>query len=52
MDIYLYPFGDPAHPVVLRDVSYGSVSPYVAVSPGEYRWRCGASARQLRALRC
>ncbi len=36
MDIYLYPFGDPAHPVVLRDVSYGNVSAYLAVSPGEY----------------
>jgi hypothetical protein len=36
MDIYMYPFGDPAHPIVLRDVSYGHVSAYMAVSPGQY----------------
>jgi hypothetical protein len=36
MDIYLYPFGDPGDPVVLRDVSYGNVSAYLAVSPGQY----------------
>jgi hypothetical protein len=36
MDIYLYPFGDPEDPVVLRDVSYGNVSAYMAVSPGQY----------------
>ena len=36
MDIYLYPFGDPAHPTVLRDVAYGDVSAYMALSPGEY----------------
>ena len=36
MDIYLYPFGNPGHPVVLRDVSYGDVSAYMAVSPGQY----------------
>jgi hypothetical protein len=36
MDIYLYQFGNPGHPVVLRDVSYGNVSAYMAVSPGEY----------------
>jgi hypothetical protein len=36
MDIYLYPFGDPAHPTVLRDVGYGDVSAYMALSPGEY----------------
>jgi len=36
MDIYLYPFGEPAHPTVLRDVSYGDVSAYMAVSPGQY----------------
>ena len=26
MDMYLYPFGNPASPVVLKDVSYGNVS--------------------------
>ena len=36
MDIYLYPFGDPAHPTVLRDVGYGDVSAYMALSPGQY----------------
>ena len=36
MDIYLYPFGRPGHPTVLRDVSYGNVSAYMAVPPGQY----------------
>jgi len=36
MDIYLYPFGDPAHPTVVRDVGYGDVSAYMALSPGQY----------------
>ena len=36
MDIYLYPFGDPVHPTVLRDVSYGDVSAYMQLAPGEY----------------
>ncbi len=36
MDIYMYPFGEPGHPIVLRDVSYGDVSAYLAVSPGQY----------------
>ena len=36
MDIYMYPFGDPAAPVVLRDVKYGDVSAYMAVAPGQY----------------
>ncbi len=36
MDMYLYPFGQPGHPIVLRDVSYGDVSAYLAVSPGQY----------------
>jgi hypothetical protein len=36
MDIYLYPFGDPVHPTVLRDVSYGDVSAYMELAPGEY----------------
>jgi hypothetical protein len=29
MDMYLYPFGEPSHPTVLRDVSYGDVSAYM-----------------------
>ena len=36
MDMYLYPFGDPGDMIVLRDVSYGEVSAYQALSPGEY----------------
>ena len=36
MDIYLYPFGDPAHPTVLWGVGYGDVSAYMTLSPGEY----------------
>ena len=36
MDMYLYPFADPGQPIVLTDVSYGDVSAYVAVSPGQY----------------
>lgn len=36
MDMYLYPFGQPGHSIILRDVSYGDVSAYMAVSPGQY----------------
>lgn len=36
MDMYMYPFGDPEHAIVLRDVSYGNVSAYMAVNPGQY----------------
>ncbi|HYB45957.1 MAG TPA: DUF4397 domain-containing protein [Streptosporangiaceae bacterium] len=36
MDIYMYPYGDPAHPTILRGVGYGGVSEYMAVSPGQY----------------
>jgi hypothetical protein len=36
MDMYLYPFGDPTHATVLRDVAYGDVSAYMALSPGQY----------------
>jgi Domain of unknown function (DUF4397) len=36
MDMYVYPFGDPGRPVVLKDVSYGAVSAYMVVSPGQY----------------
>jgi hypothetical protein len=36
MDIYLYPFGHPGNPTVLKDVGYGGVSAYMAVSPGQY----------------
>jgi len=36
MDMYLYPFGNPGQPIVLKDVSYGDVSACMAVSPGQY----------------
>jgi hypothetical protein len=36
MDMYLYPFGEPGRPIILKDVSYGDVSAYMAVSPGQY----------------
>jgi hypothetical protein len=36
MDMYLYPFGDPAHPTVLKDVGYGDVSAYMTLAPGQY----------------
>jgi hypothetical protein len=35
-DVYLYPFGNPGHPTVLRHVAYGSVSDYMPVSAGQY----------------
>ena len=35
-DVYLYPFGNPGHPTVLRHVAYGSVSDYMPVSTGQY----------------
>ncbi len=36
VDIYLYPFGNPGHPTILRHAMYGDVSSYMAVSAGEY----------------
>ena len=36
MDIYMFPFGEPSHPMVLRHVKYGGVSEYMAVSQGQY----------------
>lgn len=36
MDMYVYPFGDPGRPTVLKDVRYGTVSRYIAVTPGQY----------------
>jgi hypothetical protein len=36
MDMYLYPFGNPGQPIVLKDVSYGDVSAYMAVIAGQY----------------
>ena len=53
MDMYLYPFGDPGQPIVLKDVSYGDVSAYMAVIPGQYTVAMrgfGASASSKPAL--
>ena len=36
VDVYLYSFGNPSAMVVLHHVAYGEVSPYEAVSSGEY----------------
>jgi Domain of unknown function (DUF4397) len=53
MDMYLYPFGDPGRPTILRDVSYGDVSAYMTVSPGQYTLAMrgfGAAASSAPAL--
>jgi hypothetical protein len=36
VDVYLYSFGNSHAMIVLHHVSYGDVSPYEKVSPGEY----------------
>jgi hypothetical protein len=36
VDVYLYSFGDPSARLVLRHVSYGTVSPYQQVPVGDY----------------
>jgi hypothetical protein len=36
VDIYLIAFGNTGHPTILRHVSYGEVSSYMAVSAGQY----------------
>jgi len=36
VDIYLYAFGNPGHPTILRHAMYGNVSSYMMVSSGEY----------------
>ena len=53
MDIYMYQFGDSRHPMILRHVSYGGVSEYMPVSPGEYTVAmraAGAPASSLPVL--
>jgi hypothetical protein len=35
-DVYLYPFGDPGHPIVLKHAEYGEVYDYMPVSAGQY----------------
>lgn len=36
VDVYLYSFGDSAAMIVLKHVSYGTVSPYERVTAGQY----------------
>ena len=36
VDVYMYPFGNDSSPIVLRHVSYGNVSDYMAVAAGQY----------------
>ena len=36
VDVYMYPFGNDSNPTVLRHVSYGNVSDYMAVAAGQY----------------
>jgi len=36
VDVYMYPFGNPARPTILRHVAYGAVSGYMAVPAGQY----------------
>jgi hypothetical protein len=36
VDIYLSPFANPEHPIVLKHAGYGEVYSYMPVSPGEY----------------
>jgi hypothetical protein len=35
-DVYLYSFGDPQNPTILRHEDYGGVSSYMQLSAGEY----------------
>src|SRR5919204_3784793 len=35
-DVYLYAFGDPQHPMVLKHQGYGSVTEYMPVASGQY----------------
>ena len=53
MDIYMYQFGDISHPMILRHVTYGGVSEYMTVSPGQYTVAmraAGAPASSLPVL--
>ena len=35
-NVYLYPFGNPQHPIMLMHEGYGSVSEYMPVAAGQY----------------
>ena len=45
VDVYMYPFGNDSSPVVLRHVSYGNVSDYMAVAAGQYTVAMRAAGR-------
>jgi len=36
VDIYLYPFGNPGHPIVLKHAEYGQAYSYMPVGAGQY----------------
>ena len=36
VQVYLYPFGNPGHPIMLRHQGYGGVADYVPVTAGQY----------------
>ncbi len=36
VDVYMFPFGNDSNPTVLKHVSYGNVSDYMAVAAGQY----------------
>jgi len=36
VDVYMYAFGNDSNPTVLKHVSYGNVSDYMAIAPGQY----------------
>ena len=53
MDVYLYSFGDPSSRIVLRHITYGTVSAYEAVAAGDYSLAmrpAGASPRSQPVL--
>ena len=49
VDIYLLAFGNSANPTVLKHVTYGDVSSYMAVPSGEYTVAMRAVAPRPRA---
>ena len=53
VDIYLIPFGNPAHPIVLKHAEYGEVYSYMPVSAGQYTVASlgPAAGRRLEVLK-
>ena len=52
VDVYMYPFGNDSNPTVLKHVSYGNVSDYMAVAAGQYTVAMRQAARPRRARPC